>query len=223
VAQVIGQEAFDCSSNNGTFGADIPATCTAMVVFYSGYDGGGTSSLDSMTVDTAGFVRGTTGTGGGSDYYGYAYLLSPTTGAEDLTWTASFFAQEGCGMIVYLNEVDLDNFLRDNDVDFRSSQGTLTTTVLSDTDDLVISQLVAYIADPVTTATGQTEFMSNDTTGLNMRQDGFEVDEPGATDTSPTGTSNYGSLVSLAIRNEAAAGVPFLPFFSKRDNVLLRM
>jgi len=189
----------------------VPATATGMVVFWGGYDGGGQSSINSMTLDGDTFtvfnLQATQ-----SEFYGCAVLALPSTGAQTLSWTRTELDAEGTGLIVFVNAVDTANMLRDQDGVDRTSSGTNTATVNSATDDLVIAQHLDYNANPVT-GSGQTEFVSNDTTGVSYRQDGFQVDSPGGTTTNAVGTTGYGSLVAVSLRN-AAGGASTTKFLS---------
>ena len=136
----------DASAGNGSTSVTVPADATAVVAFWSHFDGNGGSTLSGLTLNGVSFfpadsqlAEGATADESG---VGVASLASPATGSQTLAWTWSAGAARAEGgeiVLVYVKDVDIADLVRAAATDAQISTDNCSVNVASEATDLLLA------------------------------------------------------------------------------------
>ena len=163
---------------------------------------------------------------GGFPGCGIGYLHSPSSGTQTFDWNfaGTDALGEGSLMVIYFFDgVETSGSpFRDTGTDSDDSTNSVSVTVTSTTDDLIIACGQSF--------TGTSPNLSYVTVHINNNEFNNEVVDAGTAAGSATSSTasitsaNFSSIVVGSLKEPAAAAAPFLPYHSKsRFNVKLRM
>ncbi len=140
----------DGSAGSGSISVTVPADATAVVAFWSHWDGNGGSSISALTLNGAGFTiveQQTEGAFADENGTGVAVLTNPATGSQTFawTWSAGGARTEGGEIIlVYVKDANIGDVVRDTALDSATETNDVTVTVTSETTDLVLGFAVRF-------------------------------------------------------------------------------
>lgn len=199
----------DASGGNGSTSVTVPADATAAVAFWAHFDDNGGSTLSSLTLGSNSFsVKSQLAEGATTDETGtgVAFLGSlPGTGSQTLawTWSAGGARSEGGGiLIVWVKDHNTADPVRDADCDARTWD-VATTTLTTDTTDLVLGLAQTYGDDPAISAA--TVFVHNWAVN-SERYDAGEITAGSGTTTVTHSAANYSTVAAISLKDAAGGG-----------------
>jgi len=200
----------NASAGNGSTTVTVPSDATAVVAFWSHWDGNANSTLSSLTLGGSAFTiqsqvaEGATSNESG---HGVATLVNPATGSQTLAWTWSAGGARSEGgwiVVIYIKGCDTSNLVRSSGVDANVGGLDVQVTLNTQSTDLVLATAQAYNQAP---AISGSVFLNN--ISVNLHQyDASEV-TAGASSTTVTMTNEeYSSMAAIAIREAISAARP---------------
>jgi len=190
----------------------VPGSCNAVAILLMGYSGGAINA-DSMTTSfTSGLSSITTENGSGVSSNNSVYGQVTSTGTQTVTvsWNGSgggFLTELGALVLFYFTVDDTADFFRGQDSDvtqYATSSATCTTTISTQTTDIVVGCTTEFGAIPGTPS-GCTSQGTSGTIGGNQIR-AWSVDSPSGTSTSiVSGTESFPSQYMVAIKSVVGA------------------
>lgn len=199
----------DMSAGDGSTTVTVPADATAVVAFWSHWDGNAGSTLSSLTLNGAGFtIQSQIAEGISADDpgVGVATLVNPSTGSQTVAWTWSAGgarAEGGELVLVWVKGVNTSDLVRAAGTDSGTASDNVAVTIASETTDLLLAFAQSFsTGTPVLDGT----LFINDAALNSQDYDASEV-TPSATSTTVNMTGeSYSSMAAITLKEAAAGG-----------------
>lgn len=201
----------DASAGSGSTTVSVPSDATAVVAFWSHWDGDAGSILSSPTLNGVPFTihsqlaeGATTGESG----TGVATLANPATGSQTFAWNWSAGGARSEGgwiVLVYIKGCDTSDLVRSSGVDAAISTNDVQVVLTTQSTDLVLAAAQSYAPDNPSLA--GTVFINNVTFNSQI----YDVSEvtAGASSTTVTMTGEYfSSMAAIAIKAGSGGSTP---------------
>lgn len=200
------QATVQSSANSGSASVTVPADCTGIAVFFSGWQSSVASlTLTSMSIGGAPItIDQNLVSSGDAACIGVGHIINPATGNQTFSWDwsgSSSVSQGGTFHLVFLKDVNVADPISDHDAITSATNGPLTisVTLSTETTDYCVGAIFSWTNTPEGAPVGsdQSVFLNNNLWSQ-YYSDLFEEVSADSPSTVMSGTGRYPSLAAIS-------------------------